>query len=65
MTYVVNLYKTKMELEATLRRLVCVKDLSHIKQKEAVKINRRLNYVNRQIQLQCIKSQKYYSTLNK
>ena len=61
-----KLYKTKMELEATLRKLCCAKEISPKKKQAAVKVNRRLNHVNRQIALRCRHSQEVFKfNLNK
>lgn len=51
-----KLYQTKMQLEATLRRLSCGEKCPK-KQKAAIKVNRRLNFVNRQIAARCRHSQ--------
>lgn len=59
-----HLIKTKLELEATLRRLYSIKDMSYKKRRIAIKVNRRLNTVNRQISYKYSRSQDTFN-LNK
>lgn len=62
-----QLYKTKMELESTLRKLYSARGGTSSKKRQALlKVNRRLNFVNRQIALRCAHSQAVFKfNLNK